>query len=99
MKCLCEGLTELEIGDTPWTELHSLTSFQQEIPETKRKKLRCYSPDLSVFTNKPTTSHRKAEEMAGPVLIRETKGTGGGERMKGGVCAVCGNWKARISGR
>lgn len=57
-----------------------------------------------MFTNKPTTSHRKAEEMAGPVLIRETKGKGGEEDGVcvwggGGVCAVCGNWKARISGR
>ncbi len=52
-----------------------------------------------MFTNKPTTSHRKAEEMAGPVLIRETKGKGGEEDGGGGVCAVCGNWKARISGR
>lgn len=41
-----------------------------------------------MFTNKPTTSHRKAEEMAGPVLIRETKGrgVGGGE---GGVSVQC----------
>lgn len=58
-----------------------------------------------MLTNRPTTSHRKAEEMAGPVLIRETKGKGGGEAEGGvgggvgGVCAVCGNWKARISGR
>lgn len=50
--------------------------------------------------------------MAGPVLIRETKGkgvggggggAGGGEGGEGvgvgGACAVCGNWKARISGR
>lgn len=37
-----------------------------------------------MFTNKPTTSHRKAEEMAGPVLIRETKGEGGEEDGVGG---------------
>lgn len=65
----------------------------------REKKLRRCSPDLSVFTNKHTTSHRKAEEMAGQVLIRETKGKGGEEDWGGGVCAVCGNWKARISGR
>lgn len=47
----------------------------------------------------------KAEEMARQVLIRETKAEGGREDGRrwvggaGGVCAVCGNWKARISGR
>lgn len=52
------------------------------------EKLCCYSPDLSMFTNKHTTSHRKAEEMAGPVLIRETKGKGG-EEDGGGVSVQC----------
>lgn len=41
-----------------------------------------------MFTNKHTTSHRKAEEMAGPVLIRETKGKGG-EEDGGGVSVQC----------
>lgn len=36
-----------------------------------------------MFTNKYTTSHRKAEEMAGQVLIRETKGKGGEEDGRG----------------
>lgn len=36
-----------------------------------------------MFTNKHTTSHRKAEEMAGQVLIRETKGKGGEEDGRG----------------
>lgn len=43
-----------------------------------------------MLTNKPTTSHRKAEEMAGPVLIRETKGKGGGEAGGGGGDGVGG---------
>lgn len=47
-----------------------------------------------------TTPLRNAEEMAGPVLIRQTKGQGGREEGGGeGIYAVCGNWKARISGR
>lgn len=55
----------------------------------REKKLRRCSPDLSVFTNKHTTSHRKAEEMAGQVLIRETKGKGGEEDWGGGVSVQC----------
>lgn len=39
----------------------------------------------------PPPSHRKAEEMAGPVLIRETKGRGGG--LEGGGGCLCSVWK------
>ena len=42
-----------------------------------------------MFINKHTTSHRKAEEMAGRVLIRETKGKGGEEDGGGGVSVQC----------
>ena len=58
---------------------------------SESRKTELLFSDLSVFTNKPTTSHRKAEEMAGPVLIRETKGRGGGG-WRGGGC-LCSVWK------
>lgn len=40
--------------------------------------------ETSTNTHTHTTPLRKAEEMAGPVLIRETKGQGGREERIGG---------------
>lgn len=42
-----------------------------------------------MLTNESTTSHRKAEEMAGQALIRETKAKGGVEDGGGGLSVPC----------
>lgn len=78
--------------------LHGDTAHRL-IPNIFNKK------DLLLFFISLHSDHRHAymynpaEEMARPGLIRETKGGGGRARRVGGVYAVCGSWKARISGR